>query len=233
MTMISQYAARSRRTLSVLWVSLGDDLFDLFAQSVQKLRLGQGSHLDAVAVDQPHAFAAGNAHVCHRRFARSVDGAAHDRYLHRRAVFRRHLLDGFGQLEDVHLHAAAGRTRGDLGAAFADPERLEDLPADWHFLDWIGGERDADRVADSVGEEHAEADAALDRAGAQCARFGDAEVERIVALDGEHAIRGDRRADVMRLERDDDVAEIQLLEDADVAARGLHHAGRRPPERLH
>src|SRR4026208_889967 len=46
----------------------------------------------------------------------------------------------------------------DHGASLAQAARLEDLPRDFDLLYGVGGEGDADRVADPVHEERAHAD---------------------------------------------------------------------------
>ena len=103
----------------------------------------------------------------------------------------------------VELQAAAGRAGDQHRAALAQLERLEDLPGDLDlFLGVEGGQRDPDRVADAVGEQRAEADRALERARPLRARLGDAEVQRVVDLLAQQAVRRDRVRDRGRLERD-------------------------------
>ena len=64
---------------------------------------------------------------------------------------------------------------------------------DGDFVDAVLGERDADGVADAVGEERADADGALDAAVLAVAGLGDAEVERVIPV-GDRARAGARRA---------------------------------------
>ena len=45
-----------------------------------------------------------------------------------------------------------------VGPALAQAERLEDLPGDLDLLDRVGGEGDADRVADAVQQQRADAE---------------------------------------------------------------------------
>src|SRR5579872_5734 len=215
-----------RGKLAVLGVTLFDDFFYLFTQAVQELRFRERADLDAVTIDQTHAAAAGDADVGHRRLARTIDRTAHHRDLDGRAILGRDALDLLGELDDVDLHAPARRARGDLGAALAQPKRLEQIPTHRHFLDRVGGQRNADRVADALGEQDAEPDRALHRAGARGTGFGDPQVERIVDLVRHQAVGAHGVEHVVRFEGDDDVVEVELLENADVAQSGFDHAFR-------
>ena len=57
----------------------------------------------------------------------------------------------------------------------------------------------------------------------QAARFGDAEMQRVVAGFGEALIGGDREEDVGRLHADLEFAEVVVFEDARVVERALDH----------
>ena len=96
-----------------------------------------------------------------------------------------------------------------------------------HFFGRVGGQRHADRVADPSAQQRAEPHRRLDRADARRAGLGHAEVERVVDLVGEHAVRLDHHQRVGRLERHLHLRVAALLEDVDVAQRRLHHALRR------
>ena len=61
--------------------------------------------------------------------------------------------DLLGERVDIDLGAAAGGARHDLQPALAQVERLQDLDADLHLLDRRRGQRDADGVADAVGQQ--------------------------------------------------------------------------------
>jgi hypothetical protein len=82
--------------------------------------------------------------------------------------------------DHVEALPRARRARHDPHAAGAQAERLQDVIADLHLLFRIGGERDADRVADAGPQQHAKADGGLDRAADQAAGFGDAQVQRAI-----------------------------------------------------
>ena len=80
---------------------------------------------------------------------------------------------------------------------------------------WKVRERDADRVADAVGQQRAEADRGLQRARPLRARLGDAEVQRVGDPLAQQAVRGDRVRHVGRLDRDLEVREVEPLHQRD------------------
>ena len=83
--------------------------------------------------------------------------AAQHRDLDRIVVGAQALLDLGHDRVHVELQPAAGGTGDQDGPAFAQLERLEDLPGDLDLLLRVeGGERDADRVPHPVGEQGAE-----------------------------------------------------------------------------
>jgi hypothetical protein len=100
-------------------------------------------------------------------------------------------------------------------------ERLQDLEAGLRLLDRVGGQRDADRVADPVREQRPHPDGALDRARERRAGLGDAEVEWVRHLLGEHPVGADHRRHVARLDRDLEVEVVERLEQPHLLERGL------------
>ena len=71
-------------------------------------------------------------------------------------------------------------------------ERLQDLETDPHFVHRVAGEGDPQGIADAFGQEDAEPDRRLDRAGKGGARLGDADMERVVDLSAKGAGRPPR-----------------------------------------
>ena len=152
---------------------------DLVEELVDEgLGLDLAQHL-AVRVDEADVTAAGDPEVCVAGLARPVHRAAEHGHLEMLLVGAEALLDLLGERLDADVVAAAARAGDQHRAALAEAERLEDLPADLDLLDRVGGEADADRVADPVGEQAAHADGALDRAGERRPGLGDAQVERV------------------------------------------------------
>src|SRR5207245_7195478 len=119
----------------------------------------------AVGVDEADVAPAGDAEVRVARFAGAVDGAAHDGDLERLRVGLEPLLDLLGERLHTHVVAAARGAGDHHRAPLAEVERLQDLPGGLDLPHRVGGQRDADRVADPVGQQRAHADGALDRAG--------------------------------------------------------------------
>ena len=94
------------------------------------------------------------------------------------------------------------------------------------------GERDADRVAQAVGEERADPDRRLHPSVLALARLGDAEVERVVPaeavlLGGEEAVRLHHHQRVRRLHREDEVVVVVGAADVGELDRRLDHPARR------
>ncbi len=100
------------------------------------------------------------------------------------------LLDLLGQRDQLDLDAAAGGAGDERGAVPAQVQRVEDVAADRYLFLGVGGQRDADRVADALRQQDADADGAAHGAGARRARLGDAEVQRV----GDHRRAGARLA---------------------------------------
>ena len=189
--------------------------------------LGHRGHLDAVGEDDALSPAAGDAEVGVARLFGAVHAAAHDRYADRRAVRAQTPLDRLGEADDVDLGAAAGRARDEVGAAAAQLEGLEDGPGDAHLFDRVGGQRDADRVADALGQQRADADRALDGARPGGAGLGHSHVQRRVGTQRERPVGGDRVGHARALHGELVVGEAPLVEAPRVAQRGLDQGGGR------
>src|SRR5438309_2635099 len=116
---------------------LGHDL-DLGQQRLHQLfRLHLPDQL-AFFEQDPVAFPAGDADVGFLALADPVDDAAQHRHRQRHADMAEPLLDLIGQLDDVDLHAAAGRTGDDVHPAVTQFEGLQNLEADFDLFHRIG-----------------------------------------------------------------------------------------------
>ena len=81
-------------------------------------------------------------------------------------------IASFGDLDDVDLGAPAARARDEVEAlALAQPERLEQRAPGARLLDRIRGERVADRVADALAQQRADARGGLHEPGRRRARL--------------------------------------------------------------
>ena len=145
----------------------------------------------------------GDAEVGFTRLARAVHHAAHHRDLQRDVA---RLERGHGvarDLDHVDLGAPAPRARDEVEAlALAQPQRLEQLTARLRLLDRVGGERVADRVADALGEQRADAGGRLHQPAGERPGLGDAEVQREVDGLRQQPVRVDHHRHVRRLHRD-------------------------------
>src|SRR6478735_5432837 len=206
----------------------------LLDERLDDLRLGDG--LDDLALDEDLALAVAgrDPEVGLAGLPRAVDDAAHDGDAQR----DRHALEAGGDLVgervDVDLGAAARGARDDLELARAQVEALEDLDADLDLLDRRRREGDADRVADAAREEGAEGRRRLDGALEGGAGLGDTEVEGPVAALGEQLVGAHHDDRVVVLDRDLEVVEVVLLEEARLPDSRLdERLGRRLAVLLH
>ena len=104
---------------------------------------------------------------------------------------------------------------------------LEDIPADAYLFHRIGGERDANGVANALGQQHADADGQTDRAGTKPANLGNAEMQRLLDELRKLAVGLDRHEHVREaLPADLEVAQVEFGENFDMAQRRFHQGVR-------
>jgi hypothetical protein len=155
-----------------------------------------------------------------------VDGVA-------KAEGRRPKAGGSWCLRLVFRISAFGIRAFPQGHRFGD-EGLGDRD----FVDAVFGEGDADGVAESVEEETADADGAFDAAVFAVARFGDAEVERVVHVFLRHALHEqavglDHDLGIRGLHREHDLLVGVRLGDAEELEGALDHTERRVAVAVH
>src|SRR5436309_1054779 len=217
--------AQLRRLLGVrLFAVLNEDLVDLAEQRVHELALGIRADDLPLAEDRALPHSSSDADVGVLRLTRAIHLAAHDRDLHRYGERAQALLRDLRERDEVDVRATARRARDEREPLIAKAERLEDVEAGLHFHHRILGERDADRVPDAFVEEHAHARGRPDRAREGGARLGHAEMQRVRHEFREAPVRGDHDRHLERLDADDDVVEVEVLEDLDLAHREVDHA---------
>ena len=102
-------------------------------------------------------------------------------------------------------------------------QRLQHVEPGLDLLHRIGGEGDANGVADAGPEQIADADGRLDGAATQSARLGDAQMDRAIDHFGQLVVSGHGHEHVRRLAADLELVEIQVLQDAGVEEGALHH----------
>ena len=141
-------------------------------------------------------------------------------------------LDVLGELleHDARRPAASG-ARADQRRERAQAHRLQDFLGDNDFARPVAirlrGERDADRVADTLLQQHRERRRGRDDPFRAHARFGEPEVQRIVAPPRELGVDGNQVLHVGHLAREDDA----VARHADRFGE-LRAANRRRDERL-
>jgi hypothetical protein len=129
-------------------------------------------------------------------------------------------------LDHVETLPRAGRAGDDVHPPMPEPQRFQDLEADLHLLDGIGGQRHAHRVPQPRPEQAAKPDGGFHRAADEAAGFRDAKVKRRIGLFGQHLVGRNRHEDVRGLHGDLEVQKIVVLEDLDVIeARFDHRVG--------
>ena len=182
----------------------------------------------------PAATAGGDAEIRVAGLARPVDDAAHHRHLQRDVARLECGLRRGGHLDHVDLGPPARRTRDQIDVApFAQPERLEERAPRPRFLHRIRGQREADRVADALGQERPDAGGRLDQSGRWGTRLGHAQVQRMVDRLREHPVGLDHERHARGLHRDLHVVEVDLTEVVELLdRRGDQRLGGRTAEPL-
>ena len=161
------------------------------------------------------------------RLAGAVDDAAHhgDRDLALQPL--KPLLDLLRERDEVDLRAAARRARDEAYALAAQPGRLQNGDAGAHLLHGVGRERDADRIADALGQQRADTDGRADDAVVGRAGLRDADVQRIGKPLGREPVGRDRQRHGRALHRQGDVVKIIPVQQVNVPLRTLDERLRR------
>ena len=160
---------------------LGHQTLGLVHERLDHVVLGDDA--DDLAPDEQVTLllAGGDPDVGLPGLAGAVDHAAHDRHLNGEAQLLEGLLGLLGHGDHVDLGPPARGACDEVEAlAFTEAERLEQLAAGTGLLDRVGGERVADGVADSLGQEGPDARRALDQPARRRSRLGHPEVQRVV-----------------------------------------------------
>src|SRR5439155_25322113 len=225
------FVAQLRRLVRIrLLAVLDQDLVDLAQQRVHELALGIRPDDLTLAEDRALPHSSGDADIGVLRLTGAVHLAAHDRDLHRHGQRAQALLRDLRERDEVDVGAAARRARYEREPLIAEAERLEDVEAGLHFHDRVLGERDADRVPDAFVEQHANARGGADRSREGGPRLGHAEMQRVWHELREAPVRGDHDRHLEGFDADDDVVEVEVLEDLDLAHREVDHALRLVPQ---
>src|SRR3990172_6333395 len=137
---------RGRRGLAE---PLGDDLPPLLYEGGEELLLWDDADDLALAEDGALPLAGGQADIGVAGLAGAVHHAAYDGHRDRLAQLLEVRLHLVRQGDEVHLDAAAGRAGDDRRAALPDVQRAEDVPGHRQLLDRVGGQGDAERIAET------------------------------------------------------------------------------------
>src|SRR6185295_15100835 len=205
----------------------------------------QGRDVLAVDEDRTARLLAGarqaDADARRLRLPRTVDDAAHDRERHLLDAFVRHFplghlvadvaLNPLGKfLERAARRPPASRAGGDARRERAQAERLEQLAGGVDLFAPIAvgprRQRDANRVADALVQQHAHGRRRPHQALGSHPGFGEPEVQRLVGLLRQRAVDADQIARPRRLARDDGLilAQTALDRERRRLERRQHHA---------
>ena len=161
------------------------------------------------------------------RLAGAVDDAAHHGNRDVALQPLEPLLDLLRKCNEVDLRAAARRARDKAHALAAQPGRLQNGDAGAHLLHGVSRERDADRVADALGQQGADADGGADDAVIGRAGLRDADMQRIRKPLGREPVGRDRQRHGGALHRQGNVVKIIPVQQVDVPLRALDERLRR------
>lgn len=161
---------------------LGFKLAAFEEQSVEDFRLGHVCNALSLDIDNAAAVTGKHRYIGTLRLAGTIHNATHDRDLDRQFEFGHQLLfDLLHKGEKVDLDAATGWASDQLNAlAFSLAETVEEFEAVLDLINVVARVRDAQRVADTVGDKRAERGNRTNRAGVARPSVGDSEVQRIV-----------------------------------------------------
>src|SRR5512133_986596 len=218
------WAASQSNALGLRRIRFGLDLAGLLQEGGDKVLLLHLPDELALAVDEALAGAAGHAEIGVLGFARPVHHAAHD------GVGDVLVVDGLQALLDlvrhaiqVDLHPAAAGAAHHAEAAGAQGQGPQHFVAHAALVLAVAGQRDADGVAQALGQQDAHPDAGADGAAEGRTGLRDAQVEGVVHLLGQQAVGLHGADHVAGLEADLDVPETLALQDVNVAQGALHH----------
>src|SRR5574338_353567 len=113
--------------------------------------------------------------------------------------------------EIIDIEPPARWTRDDRHTAFSEFERFEYFPANANLLVGLGRKADPYGITDAFVKKDTKADRGFDRAAEGRTCFGYTEVQRIIDLLGHQAVSCHHTIHIRCLERNDRVAESEVL----------------------
>ena len=137
------------------------------------------------------------------------------------------LLDLVCQPDEINARPPAGGAGDDVDTVPAQPGGLQNVLRRQHLLHRVGGQRYAHRIADALTQKGADAHGGLDGAHALGARFGHADVQRIVRTLGKQPVRLDHQRDGAGFHRHADIMEIILFQQRNMSERAFYQRLRR------
>src|ERR1041384_2903544 len=125
--------------------------------------------------------------------------------------------------EVIYIETSACGTCNDGDAARAQAERLHYLPSDPNFFLRFSRERNSNRIADAFVQKDTESDRGFNCAYKRRSCFSHAQMKWIIDFLSEQTIGGNCAMHVGRFQRDDDVGEVEVLENLNMAQSRFDH----------
>ncbi len=203
------------------------EIFAFFEESIEDFGFGDGGDFLALDIDDAFAVAGKDGDVGALGFSWAVDDATHHSHFHGDDdVFVEFVVDLLDEVEEVDLDSATGWAGDEFGAdAFTLAEGVEEFEPVLDFVDGIVGIRQADGVADAVGEQGSECDDGADGAGFLWAGVGDAQMQRVGEAFTDFGVGVNDELGVHRFCTDVDVIKIAVVEDVEVFFEFGDHDG--------
>ena len=170
--------------------------------------------------DDALALAAGDAVIGVGRLARAIHNAAHHGNRDVPRLIAQPRLDRLRRSDEIILRPPARGAGNELHTG-AQPQRTQKLRARVRFFLRRIGKGDADRVADAVEQQRADARGGFQNAALLRPGLRDADVQRIVAQRGEQSVGLHGHGNVARLDADADVLKAAVFKKLHMAERAL------------
>ena len=165
-------------------------------------------------MNDQHGFilAACNANIGLTRFARAVHNAAHHGHLDGLFIALQALFHFLGNFNARILCAAAGGAADHLGACHRKAGGAQDIVSGLHLTLGVIGQRNTQRIANALQQHTADAHAGFDQAHAIGSGFGNAHMQRIIALLAQQPVRFHHAGHIAAFDGDHDLIKIVFFQ---------------------
>ena len=185
--------------------------------------------LEAMVLAAPHIdlmdalAAAGNSDIARARLARPIDDASDDRDGDRLTDMLQARLRLAHDADHIETLARARRTGDDIHAARTQLQGLQNGESHPHLFDGVGGQGDAQSIADTLQQQGSQADRRLDAARHLPSRLCDSQVQGMIASVRQKSIGGDRQTHIRGFHADFEGIEIAIFQQTALRQGTLDH----------